>query len=762
MVAGDVIPATCSRAFPAPESGRGDLVISPCNDVFAIAKNEGEAISGSGYTFDTTRFAGQHLDIKTLNSVLDSAKQLKWPQNVQLLEGTIELIPALYKEVKIRYLNSIAFYYHRQALSEESGNTENLNRAKSYYRETLKLDSINTSARNNLVLLLISQGDLAEAGKHLDILISLDKKNEIKYRITKADINLAEKDSLKAFEEYREILFLNPEDQAIMRHITTLFHENMRWCSPSQLSGLATELKNYGYYSLAKPGYEKLMDIALSKKNLNQAYSFLTEWADMLSMKDNIFENDLSGLPWLDSSFTSVCNELSDLVSNPVEKLDQLTWWGQTSLRKHITGNIVLVVYHQQKDSISPRQRAFMLEELSQFVPEINKYGQQELEQKYPVKLEVFTQLALLYNSYPFLDRGFVKFRALERDLFTGKGMYYASNNLEGIFRMHSVLGFIYFDRGTWISGERTQSAEFQLFRAIEVVNEIADKNPSQYLPVPVLYHNLAQIYDSLGTKIKAVDFYLNAAAGYLDVDDLLNALAVLDKAEPILSVSDQNKHKELEDIALFRMDIEKLIDLPNAKNMRQLRKKIREIPVNPDGSQYLPVHFTNRQYFKILADLGYNLSLTSQEKYIPVLEGMALEAISQEKALSSYDDLVRLKRVSNAFETNLYQKQPDDLIYTLLGQKDNREVKPDTKEWQINFGSYNHTVTVGMDDDLRYLGGIYNSFYLEQPVRFLDLLKEIKIKDGNYYVQPDFKNERVLEEVERTGFKKVKIIDKF
>ena len=704
--------------------------------------------------------AGQQLDINTLNSLPDSTKQLMWPQNVNLLEKNLELISAQNTEIMIRYLSSIAFYYHRQALSEESGNIENLDQAKSYYLKTLKLDSINTSARNNLVLLLISQGDLAEAGKHLDILINQDKKNEIKYRITKADINLAEKDSLKAFEEYRKILFLNPEDQAIMRNITILFHENMKWGSPSQLYGLATELKNYGYYSLAKPGYEKLMDIALSKMNLNQAYSFLTEWADMLSMKDNIFENDLSGLPCSNSSFTPVCNELSDLVSNPVEKLDQLTWWGQTLLRKHITGNIVLVVYHQQKDSISPRQRAFMLEELSQFVPEIYLYGQQEFDQKYPVILEVFTQLALLYNSYPFLDPGFVKFRALELELFTGKGMYYASNNLEGIFRMHSVLGFIYFDRGTWISGERTQSAEFQLFRAIEVANEIADKNPSQYLPVPVLHHNLAQIYDSLGTKTKAVDFYLNAAADYLDVDDLLNALAVLDKAEPILSFSDLNKHKVLKDITLFRIDIEKLIGLPDANNKRQLRKKIGEIPVNPDGSQNLPVHFTNRQYFKILADLGYNLSLISQEKYIPVLEGMALEAISKEEALSSYDDLVRLNRVSNAFNTNLYQKQPDDLIITLPGQKGIRETESEAKEWQINFGSYNQTVIVKIDNDLRDIGSIYNSFYLEQPTRFLNLLKDIKIKDGNYYVQPDFNNKKVLEEMEQTGLKQVKITE--
>ncbi|MCK4700047.1 MAG: hypothetical protein KAT38_06920, partial [Bacteroidales bacterium] len=700
--------------------------------------------------------AGQRSDINTRKVMLDSAKQLSWPQNVHLLEENLELIPAPDKEVKIRYLSSIAFYYHRQALSEESGNTENLNRAKSYYRETLKLDSINTSARNNLVLLLISQGDLAEAGKHLDILISLDKKNEIKYRITKADINLAEKDSLKAFEEYRKILFLNPDDQAIMRQIITLFYDSMRWGSPSQLYDLATELKNYGYYSLAKPGYEKLMDIALSKKNLNQAYSFLTEWADMLSMKDNIFENDLSGLPCSSSSFTTVCNELSDLVSNPVEKLDQLTWWGQTSLRKHITGNIVLVVYHQQKDSISPRQRAFMLEELSQFIPEIYLYGQQELEQKYPVILEVFTQLALLYNSYPFLDTGFVKFRALESELFTGKGMYYASNNKEGIFRMHSVLGFIYFERGIWRSLERTQNAEFQLSRAIDVALGITEEDPSRYLPVPVLYFNLAQIYDSLGTKTKAVDFYLNAAADYLDVDDLLNALAVLDKAEPILSFSDLNKHKVLKDITLFRIDIEKLIGLPDVNNKRQLRKKIGEIPVNPDGSQNLPVHFTNRQYFKILADLGYNLSLSSQEKYIPVLEGMALEAISQEKALSSYDDLVRLKRVSNAFEINLYQKQPDDLIITMPEQKSIRETESEAKEWQINFGSYNQTVIVRIDNDLRDIGSIYNSFYLEQPTRFLNLLKDIKIKDGNYYVQPDFNNIKVLEEMEQTGLKQV------
>ena len=65
------------------------------------------------------------------------------------------------------------------------------------------------------------------------------------------------------------------------------------------------------------------------------------------------------------------------------------------------------------------------------------------------------------------------------------------------------------------------------------------------------------------------------------------------------------------------------------------------------------------------------------------------------------------------------------------------------------------------MDNDLRDIGGMYNSFYLKQPDEFLDLLKEIKIKNGSVYVKSDFMNERVLEEVERTGLKKVKIIEK-
>ena len=138
----------------------------------------------------------------------------------------------------------------------------------------------------------------------------------------------------------------------------------------------------------------------------------------------------------------------------------------------------------------------------------------------------------------------------------------------------------------------------------------------------------------------------------------------------------------------------------------------------------------------------------------------MALEAISKEEALSSYDDLVRLNRVSNAFNTNLYQKQPDDLIITLPGQKGIRETESEAKEWQINFGSYNQTVIVKIDNDLRDIGSIYNSFYLKQPTRFLNLLKDIKIKDGNYYIQHDFNNIKVLEEMEQTGLKQVKITE--
>jgi tetratricopeptide (TPR) repeat protein len=137
-----------------------------------------------------------------------------------------------------------------------------------------------------------------------------------------------------------------------------------------------------------------------------------------------------------------------------------------------------------------------------------------------PVTLDLQRELALLYFRQPSLDPGGRKFQELEDQIFSGKGGALATGDLEAAQRFHTTLGLIYAERGVWRGDSYIRNARQQLTWALEKADR-RERAERFYQPLPELRALLARGLDSLGDSPGAARRYAEAAAAFLDTDDL-------------------------------------------------------------------------------------------------------------------------------------------------------------------------------------------------------------------------------------------------
>ena len=146
------------------------------------------------------------------------------------------------------------------------------------------------------------------------------------------------------------------------------------------------------------------------------------------------------------------------------------------------------------------------------------------------VRLDLQRELAMLYVRHPGIDPDGRKFAALEHEIFVGKGEALAAGDLEAAQRYHTALGLIYAQRGAW-RGPRARNAVDQLTWALTTAEE-RNERERFYQPLPDLKALLASGLDSLGDRERARALYRNAAAAYVDLDDIAGAVRNLRSAE--------------------------------------------------------------------------------------------------------------------------------------------------------------------------------------------------------------------------------------
>jgi len=146
------------------------------------------------------------------------------------------------------------------------------------------------------------------------------------------------------------------------------------------------------------------------------------------------------------------------------------------------------------------------------------------------ISLDLQRQLALLYSNQKSLDPDGKKFDALEQDIFSEKMGALAVGDLEAAQRYHTTLGLIYLERGVWRGQQAARGAEQQFTWALDKADERFQRERF-YQPLPEIRMLLAHHFDSVGSKPLAARRYIEAARGFLDLDDLEDADSALRRA---------------------------------------------------------------------------------------------------------------------------------------------------------------------------------------------------------------------------------------
>jgi tetratricopeptide (TPR) repeat protein len=274
------------------------------------------------------------------------------------------------------------------------------------------------------------------------------------------------------------------------------------------------------------------------------------------------------------------------------------------------------------------------------------------------------------------------KFADVERRLFEQKMEAYQSNNLAAVQRMHTVLGTIYAERGTWTSANPLTNATFQLSHALSTAKQ-REKNEGILQPLPYLHETLAKSYRAQNRLSDASEEDLAAARDYLDVDALASARTALKRVKVSPAESSSKSYQTLVSILDYR-DKLPTVDW----------KKDFSLPKWTDSSAtpVLDSAFLARQQFKTLADLSTAAKRKGDTEAAEAFSAGAFEAVKGQKTYGTADSL-RIIDIKTAdpkkpieperWEYLLEQKDPKSLQ---LLPKDTPARYQEPSSWQKAF----------------------------------------------------------------------------
>ncbi|MBA4410923.1 MAG: hypothetical protein C0397_16050 [Odoribacter sp.] len=402
-----------------------------------------------------------------------------------------------------------------------------------------------------------------------------------------------------------------------------------------------------------------------------------------------------------------------------------------------------------------------LLETALRIAPEFYVYdGDPMLKIYFPVKMDISIELARLYNRYPKLDLNHAKFDQLIFELFNEKSAHYLKNDLESIQKSHTMLGLIYADRNVWESSWGPANAIFQLEHAISIQKEIERKNPEKFKPIPSIYQMLSKGYKQTNRPEMESRALIDAAAGYLDLDNLSTADSILQKAKNI-SLQDVEYYQKLKELGLIktiRLNIRNgNYDFKNG-NAKSLEKNITEGDLFKMTNLKIDNSFLNRQKFKILADMGSKFTELNPDYKYPLFEIKALDYINKEKALGNYQDINRLNQIEGKFVKNLDNKDG----IKVNQNKNALDVKDQSRSWSLNSGGYQSRIEASKD--LFIAGKVYENISKGNNDKEVDGLDQVQIRQGEVIIPKELRDKETIDEKkiqQVTGVKKVQVVDK-
>jgi len=676
-------------------------------------------------------------------------------QGILLMERALGRFstPDAEKADKFQLNFTAAYLYQKQAVQQPENETEALEKAKQYYSAALKSSPQNVAVLTNLVFVNQSMGNTEEAQELLNRLIEVDSSSKAKYYARKGDLAVLDEKYDQAIGFYKRAFFGKSGNEALVWKIFDVCNrfsdKQHAW---QVLNDFSNQLFENGFYDLARAGFLNTLDLAVTLGENEQATEACVHWAEALSFKPNVSEIYAKDLPD-PNVWPSTCNQEIQRLLTKVADAGSMGWWTSNVYRSHIVATLLYRMEATELIAGNVSSAVKLLETALEIAPEFYDYDHPKLKNYYPVKMDVVVELSRLYNRYPNEDLDNSKYDEMIRQLFNEKSAHYLQNDQEAIQKSHTMLGLIFADRGIWTSDWYAGNAIFQLKNAIRFQKQIESANPEKFKPIPSIYQLLAEGYEKTNQQQLVPNTLLDAAAGYLDLDNLSMADSLISKAGNAGNQSVELKQKlgELHSIAQMRLDIRNDAYNFKSSDVDQLEKtvagsKVFTMPV-PEQDQ----SFLNRQKFKILADLGAKCSENNPAYQYPYFEIKALNTINSEKALGNFQDISRLNQIEEKFQSNLDRSGPVQINQV----KSLNEPQDESKTWQLNIGSYQGQVEV--NPDLFVASEVYENLKSENSAEQLQDVKQIQIRQGDVIIPKKLQQSEQIDQQKLREVKGVK-----
>lgn len=413
------------------------------------------------------------------------------------------------------------------------------------------------------------------------------------------------------------------------------------------------DLWKVGLTAVALEACEQLIGASAGRDPWLTERAFL-QWVEAQALNRALTLENLRKIQAVERWDPARLRELQGLLLHPRETASSLRWWNQTRLRTHVISAVLECVGLDLLRKGDSRGARDVLELALDVSPPFYEYTSEELRDRKEVYLDVSTELASLYHKYPDLDPDTNRFRQLESRLFGGKQAAYESNDREAILRFHTVLGLIYAEKGRWTSFGYT-NAIFQLEHALQ----LAKSGMGESVALPHLQRLLAEGYATVDNPQKAFNAYLEAAEGYLDVDevDAASRMLKLGRANTLtdtLLLQNNRRLRFLESIVKVRRDVSLLDDVSSHQKAVELLSgsealRVESVDYRQFGSDSL---FVKRQRFKVYADLTDRMSPTDTVAAAKMISKEVARQLQEEIELKSPGDVARAKAAVPRSET--------------------------------------------------------------------------------------------------------------
>jgi len=556
----------------------------------------------------------------------------KWPEARGALERQLlECGPELNaRPCRLLTQYTLAYLAEQEARRAPTDAAELLKLAEARYSAVLTEAPQHEATLENLALLYRRLERPADAERMLKAAVEADRTGTGRSSLLLGRHYRDNKRFDEALASFDRAAQLSPGDPAAAEAILALYADSPHDRLPSLLPRLktwsstmpATAVRGYALVLRSLPGSSAAEEALLPWVSLlaRQAWVTVSSFAEM-------------------SREWGPMAELVAYVAAPENAPPTSGWWRRTPERSSVLAELAPALAQLPEARGNPPRALRRLEVAMGFCPPYEEYlFRNVLKAARPARLEIARATLALLSYNPTLDPGDNKQRFLINELFVGKAGAYSSEDLTAMQRFHTTLGQWYAAREEW-AGSGSTNARFQLERALGTAAARA-RAGEPYQPLADEKETLAGGYAKLGQAPRARSMHLEAAAAYLDSDQLDEAARALDAATRISDPAPLPADSAL------------------STQLRQTlgtRKQIASARVPADFEQrpeqaWLraaePSTFARRQRFKVFADLFQQASAAALEREASARASKAFDAALGVTSMIGTADLVRFESV--------------------------------------------------------------------------------------------------------------------